>query len=569
MDTKDIHMKEKMSKVLWINNSGRLSIGLLFATMLSAMLSYYFMIVDGYTCRDGICEGLTYYTNGDWALAGCGRWAIRYVNELTCNIVIPLYVVLMYCLCIWLSVVLLSKLWKLSDGALIILGAMMIATPTVAGQMGYPYTAVAYAIACVTSVGAVYFMFRCKTIPGVIGSTLCVTIMMGLYQSYVGMIAVLVLMTIIYDMFRGDDVKTILVAIVKCVGTSVLGCIISTVILNIDLSVRGLSSASRLAMFDIKEIFSSFPQRVPYVYEKYMNVLKTPLMHRNLIYLAIIIVTLVALIIIGIELIREKQWARALLIVPMVLLIPMASNLIGILIPYNGVNSMMQYQSVMIVPFMFACVEYVRRMYVSAHEPGGEIGEKVGLNGEIEEQVDLTLQEGTTTYVVRDCAKKLVNKVMPVIALVLTAVLTWTYILAANATFQCYRLSYRHINNEMQMALQRVYQLDGYVKDATAIVMGGFPDDTILRNSMDIYQYAENINSNPVFWEDMHGATANRYRYFLDYFGVYAQDISDEEYLNVVNSDAYARMPLWPEAGSEDMIDGYAVIKFRDEPPRE
>ena len=562
-------MKEIELKTVMTNISCKLSCKVLVSTIISALISYYFMIVDGYTCPDGICEGLTYYNNGDWALAGCGRWAIRYVNELTCNIVIPLYVVLMYCLCIWLSVVLLSKLWKLSDGAVIILGAMMIATPTVAGQMGYPYTAVAYALACVTSVGAVYCMFRCRTIPGIIGSTLCVTLMMGLYQSYVGMIAVLVLMTIIYDMIRGEDAKTILIAFAKCVGTSILGCIISTIILNIDLSVRGLSSASRLAMFDVKEIFSAFPQRVPYVYEKYMNILKTPLMHRNLIYLAIIIVTMVALIIIGIGLIREKKWVRALFIVPMVLLIPMASNLIGILIPYNGVNSMMQYQSVMIVPFMFACVEYVRRMYVSAHEPGGEIGEKVGLNGEIEEQVDLTLQEGTTTYGVRDCAKKLVNKVMPVIALVLTAVLTWTYILAANATFQCYRLSYRHINNEMQMALQRVYQLDGYVKDATAIVMGGFPDDTILRNSMDIYQYAENINSNPVFWEVMHGATANRYRYFLDYFGVYAQDISDEEYLNVVNSDAYARMPLWPEAGSVDMIDGYAVIKFSDEPPRE
>lgn len=552
-------MKEIELKTVMTNISCKLSCKVLVSTIISALISYYFMIVDGYTCPDGICEGLTYYTNGDWALAGCGRWAIRYVNELTCNIVIPLYVVLMYCLCIWLSVVLLSKLWKLSDGAVIILGAMMIATPTVAGQMGYPYTAVAYALACVTSVGAVYCMFRCRTIPGIIGSTLCVTLMMGLYQSYVGMIAVLVLMTIIYDMIRGEDVKTILIAFAKCVGTSILGCIISTIILNIDLSVRGLSSASRLAMFDVKEIFSAFPQRVPYVYEKYMNILKTPLMHRNIIYLAIIIVTIVALIIIGIGLIREKHWVRALLIVPMVLLIPMASNLIGILIPYNGVNSMMQYQSVMIVPFMFACVEYVRRMYVSAHEPGGEI----------EEQADLTLQEGTTTYGVRDCAKKLVNKVMPVIALVLTAVLTWTYILAANATFQCYRLSYRHINNEMQMALQRVYQLDGYVKDATAIVMGGFPDDTILRNSMDIYQYAENINSNPVFWEDMHGATANRYRYFLDYFGVYAQDISDEEYLNIVNTDAYAQMPLWPEAGSVDMIDGYAVIKFSDEPPRE
>lgn len=552
-------MKEKLSKALMINNSKRVTIEVLAATIISSLLSYYFMIVDGYTCPDGICEGLTYYTNGDWALAGCGRWAIRYVNELTCNIVIPLYVVMMYCLCVWLSVVLLCKLWELSDKAAIILGAMMIAAPTVAGQMGYPYTAVAYAIACLTSVGAVYCMFRCRTIPGIVGSTLCVTLMMGLYQSYVGMIAVLVLMTIIYDMLKGEDAKIILIDFGKCVGTSILGCIISTIILNIDLSVRGLNSASRLAMFDVKEIFSAFPQRVPYVYEKYMNILKTPLMHRNLIFLAIIIMTMVALIIIGIRLIREKKWVRVLLIVPLVLLIPMASNLIGILIPYNGVNSMMQYQSVMIVPFMLACVEYTYRMYTMNPETNVEAGE----------EGNLATKEDTSVSGVRDSAKRTVNKVMPVMALVLAVVLTWTYILAANATFQCYRLSYRHINNEMQMALQRVYQLDGYVKDATAIVMGGFPDDKILRNSMDIYQYAENINSNPVFWEDMHGATANRYRYFLDYFGVYSQDFSDEEYLNIVNSDAYARMALWPEDGSVDMIDGYAVIKFSDEPPRE
>ena len=68
---------------------------------------------------------------------------------------------------------------------------------------------------------------------------------------------------------------------------------------------------------------------------------------------------------------------------------------------------------------------------------------------------------------------------------------------------------------------------------------------------------------------DVHVATANMYRYFLDYFGVYAQDISDEEYLNVVNSDAYAQMLLWPEAGSVGMIDGYTVIKFSEEPPVE
>ena len=56
-------MKEKLSKALMINNSKRVTIEVLAATIISSLLSYYFMIVDGYTCPDGICEGLTYYTN--------------------------------------------------------------------------------------------------------------------------------------------------------------------------------------------------------------------------------------------------------------------------------------------------------------------------------------------------------------------------------------------------------------------------------------------------------------------------------------------------------------------------
>ena len=41
-------MKKWMIQYLVINQSRKLTVKVLFATMLSALLSYYFMIVDGY-----------------------------------------------------------------------------------------------------------------------------------------------------------------------------------------------------------------------------------------------------------------------------------------------------------------------------------------------------------------------------------------------------------------------------------------------------------------------------------------------------------------------------------------
>ena len=145
-------------------------------------------------------------------------------------------------------------------------------------------------------------------------------------------------------------------------------------------------------------------------------------------------------------------------------------------------------------------------------------------------------------------------------------VLAWTYILGANATYKCYELSYEHINSQMQIAVSRVYDLDDYVKDETPILIAGFPSDQVLRNNLDIYQYA-NIGQSIAFWHDMHGATQNRYLYFMDYFGIDAQRFSDDEYAAIINTEEFSKMPVWPDKGSVEMIDGFAVIKFTEEPP--
>lgn len=515
---------EKIKSQLAINNSFELSMRSLIATLLSGIAAYHILIIDGFTNPDGVCEGITYYTGGDWALAGCGRWAVRYMNELTCNIIMPLYVVIMYGICIWLSIVLLAKLWSFSNSAIMALSIIMFVTPVIAEQLTYTYTALMYAFACVLSALFVYLVFRCNWKAGIIGGILCVAVMLGLYQCYVGMIAVLVFMTLIVDFIECRSNKDILRSVGVCTLASLLGCLLYSKILEWDLSRRGLdNSGTRVDEFGFIEIFSAFGESTEYAYSEYFGFLRNTLMHRNILYWGLLGVLAVVTILSVYQLLRKRMYIKALLVIVLILLIPFASNIIGIIIPYNGILNYMQYQSILLIPFIFTLVL------------------------KIKEYKFYGLVQG--------------------IATLLVVVLAWTFILGANATYKCYELSYRHINSQMQIAVGRVYDLDGYTKDETPILIAGFPSDSTLRNNMDIYQYAENLYENPAFWIGMHGATKNRYLYFMNYFGIDAKEFSDDEYAAIINTPEFAEMPVWPDKNSVAMINGYAVVKFTEEPP--
>ena len=515
---------EKIKSRISINDSYSISTQSLILTLLSGLIAYHILIIYGFTNPDGICEGLTYYTSGDWALAGCGRWAIRYMNEMTCNIVIPLYVVLMYGICIWLVIVLLSKLWKFADSAIIVLSILLIVTPAIAEQLTYTYTALAYAYSCLLAVLFVYLMFRCDWRPAILGGSLSIAIMMGLYQSYIGMVAVLVVMTLIYEIISLKNSKLIIQKVILSTVSALVGYFIYSKILETDLAMRGLdNSGTRVADFSFSKIFEAFPERVNYIYFKYFVFLRDKYMHRNILYWLILIVFGITLAFCIYRLLQNKKYGRILIASALIAVIPLASNIIGILIPYNGIEIYMQYQTILIVPFMFTCLHLVEKdkVYKSVHG----------------------------------------------ISIIVVAALAWTFVLAANATYKCYELSYRHINSQMQIAIARVYDLEDYVMDETPILIAGYPTDMTLRNSMDIYQYAENLYENPAFWPTMHGVTQNRYLYFLNYFGIDAQQFSDEEYATIINSSEFAEMPIWPDRDSVAMIDGFAVVKFTEQPP--
>lgn len=490
-----------------------------------SIISYYLLIITGLTCPDGICEGLTFYnySSEDWASRN-GRWAIRYLNKLSGNVVIPMFVVLAYCFCICCVVYLLLDCFKINKRISIIsMTAIMVTSPCMIAHFLYTYMALAYGVSCLLSTFFVWIIYtqkgKWKYFPACI--SLCISL--GMYQSYIGLSMLLILLLFITDAIKRVSWKAIVKQAFEYFINGFLGCLLYLVISKLDLKIRNLSPASRVSSFDLKQVLFSLPLSVKSAYEKLFLYFHDEMFHRNRLYLLLFAV---AVLFIGMEvisLIKQRKYINIFIIIILIPLLPVAANFVGLIIPSFEIYLLMQYQYILVIPFSIWIIEYV--------------GSK----------------------------NKVMNAMRAGLYLIVL-VISWTYVVSANATYICYRLSYNHINFETSLILEDIYELPGFMPSESKIIFAGFPEAEILHENIGTYKYAIYYVGNPVFWRDMHGANGNRYWYLMNYFGIDGGYFTDDEYISIINSDEFKDMSVWPCDNSIKMIQGNAVVKFTDDP---
>lgn len=158
----------------------------------------------------------------------------------------------------------------------------------------------------------------------------------------------------------------------------------------------------------------------------------------------------------------------AMFCVCILLMLPMGMNVIHILIPYNGVTELMQYQHVLIIPFGFALID--------------RIIEKIRVFCAIAAFWILMLSSGAVIS------------------------LLCTYITTSNATFEGIRVSHEAVHTQTLLILSDVYSIDGYEPNVTSIVFVGFPKDSVVKNVMKpLFDAGITPYSNYSYWEDMNG----------------------------------------------------------------
>lgn len=274
----------------------------------------------------------------------------------------------------------------------------------------------------------------------------------------------------------------------------------------------------------MKRILLSLNQSIESAYTQSVDYFNDTVLHKNLLYQFFTISFFILFCISLAKLYKQHKYINVILATILVLSMPIAANSIGIIIPGSVSYIVMQYQYVLIVPFFLGSTEYI----------------------------DL---------------KWRIIRLLKATVYVTCFLITWTYIISANATYTCYELSYNHINFETSLVLSEVYKLPDYIPSETTIVFAGFPNAHELAKQIDIYKYAIHYTDNPVFWEDINGVSHNRWYYLMYYFGVDGKNLNRELYENAICSAEFKEMPVWPADGSVKTINGMAIVKFAEHPP--
>lgn len=507
--------KEKIKSFFSIENNSKTVIISLIIAFIVGFASYSAFIVYGFASPDGVLEGLHFYTNRHWAIAGCGRWFLALLNILHANLVFPWLVIIECILTNWLSAHTLCKIFKIDKKAYYYsFCALFIVLPAFIEMNLYTNSSFSFSISILFSIMFVYFnLFNNKYL--IVVSGLLLGCAMGSYQSQIGIAVGLTLMSLIFKVLNKENDK------LRFFITSLISGILALVVyicgLKAFLEVFNLKLYSRASTFSLSAIFVNFIPRLIYTYQEFFNTFNQIILKRWIIYIVIFVVLIIECFVIVIKQLKNKEYINASLFIVLILLLPAALNIIGIILPNEPITHMMTTPDYIIIPFVLCLGKYT-----------------------------VNITKTVTYYVLSICV----------------ACLTWTYVLSANATYDCYRMSYNLYKSKFSYAMDKVYELDNYQVNSTRIIVIGVPDDSKLREMVPMYNYAIRPYHNLLYWGSPELDPIATRIYIINEFGIDPGVMEYEEYDWFINLPECLEMPSWPNEGFVRMVNDCAIIKF-------
>ena len=507
-------ISKKLKEFFRIGSSCNIALISLLLTFLVCFVSYNAFIVYGFNSPDGILEGFHFYTNRHWALSGCGRWFLALINNAHANIVAPWLTIIECCLSNWMSSFVICKMLGIKNKYHILLLCILFSViPTFIEINLYTNSAFSYSLSILLSVLYVYFNLKQSFLYSFV-SAVFLGFAMGSYQSQIGVAIGLTVICLTKKIL--EEKNDITHYLIKSLISGLLGLLVYIIGLNICLSIYHLELSSRAASFSLREVFINLPSSFIKMYHVFFDTFNQISLKRKYVYFTLLILLIIEEIAIICDVIKNKKYIKLFSIL-LICFLPIFFNFIGIILPMFDVTSLMLSPNYLIVFLIAYLLNYLN------------------IN---------------------------IRRIMSLVLCLAFAYLSWTYVLSANATYECYRLSYNAYRTQFSNALNRVYELDDYEYNSTKIVVIGAPKDNSLRENLKIYNYSIDLYANLLYWNTPDLDINTTYHYLINEFGIDPGQIEYEEYKTLITNPGIESMPVWPNKGSVDMIDGYAVIKF-------
>ena len=334
-------------------------VGLIFS-----IIAYFLLISNQLVNSDDGLWEYSYYKAGKGSLS-LGRWLWLYLDRLRFGISTEPLTSLISLACFSLGFAFILDLFEIGKKKVgYLVSLLFLSSTAVCIALSYRYMSPTFALAFLLSVLAAWIIIKWENkVLAVVGGGIAIAFSMGLYQSYLGCTCIILVGYFIYVLQKDDEeLKSILINIVKALLAAILGGVLYIVILNVHLNFfhLGMADYNGGNMYSIGNTIKYLPYSIAQTYRVFKryfieNYFKTNVLQDGKIYMVVFALAIIFLAI-GLIHVLKKNKIKALLYILFVSLIPVASNAVLLIATSAWTSLQMTAPMALCIPILL-CVE--------------------------------------------------------------------------------------------------------------------------------------------------------------------------------------------------------------------
>lgn len=529
-DKKIIPPDEALNKFLnWFDIKKRIAVITVFVI---GIITHITMITETIMSQDGLWNSMQYFRPGNWELS-LGRWGIFIIERLHNFIAIPTITTMFCLLFMAVTAILLIDLFDLkSKLSIICLSSILVLIPTFTITLIYIYTAFSYCFCMMLSCLAIWFIykFRNKKL-GILLSIISVVFTLSIYQSYVGFSIGLCIAISILQLLRNEnEVRNIIKQIVITAISIIIGGIIYILVTRILLEKFDLVLTNYKGTGNtVFNIIMSLKDSILYAYKDFMafffrdRIVYNTNYRRETLY-AIFFISVGILGIFNIKNIKfnsiKDRVIKIIFCLFLILILPICLNIINILIAEAEIYALTASQMILIFPLAFALSENIDKLEIC--------------------------------------------KWVTVLSCILIMI---TYYLADNTSYAALKLTYNQAYSTTERIIDRMENTKEYNK-YYPVVFGGIVGNNNFPRTSNLYDFTVGSVINNTAFHGTYGGQIGTWVNFIKiFFGLDIIPADENVYYDIINSDEYEEMDIFPGPNSIKIRDGIVIIKLSDDPP--
>ena len=330
-----------------------------FSAFLLGFLVHFPAWINDIPNHDGLAS--VYF---DQNMITSGRWFLTVACGLTSYYTLPWLIGVLSLLWIAVTAVLLIEVLQVFKTEwIVVISGLLVSFPALASTYAYVFTADGYMFGMMLAVLAVYLTQKYKK--GFLFGGVCLAFSMGTYQSYLPICILLCLYAIIQD-FLSDGIekdsankkaflKIKITTVTKYFGMGVIGVSLYYIVLQVLLRIQGKVLDTYQGINGMTAIGGdSIVGTVTKMYRDFVTfILKGNVLFNNAFSLVAVVIIGVMFVLAMLYLIRERKLYRNIWFwivgILLVIIVPLATNIILFISPDVGYHLLMRYQYVFLV----------------------------------------------------------------------------------------------------------------------------------------------------------------------------------------------------------------------------